>query len=322
MDERRLRYFVAVVEADGVTAAARRLHVAQPSLSQALQALERELGTPLFHRVGRRLRLSAAGEALLAPARQALSALDAARGAVAGVRALEAGTLHLAALATLAVEPMAGLVGRYRALHPGVQVRMREAETAEGLSALVADGSCELGAAHLTQPRAGLLARPLGRQELLLVLPPQASALAGSSARPLAARELARTPLVVGPVGTSTRNLLEQALAALGVAPRIAVETSAREAILALVLAGAGAALMPAPQAQEAERRGAIVRALSPAITRPIGLVHRDAPLSPAARAFLELVQAGTRSAQLSRGAASTRSKRTASELSTHTQPR
>src|SRR5579875_1265486 len=136
MDERRLRYFLAVVDAGGVTAAARRLHVAQPSLSQALRALERELGAALFHRAGRRLRLSAAGEGLLGPARQALAALEGTRAAVAGVAALEAGTLQIAALATLAVEPVAALVASLRARHPGVLVRMLVPETADGVSAL------------------------------------------------------------------------------------------------------------------------------------------------------------------------------------------
>jgi DNA-binding transcriptional LysR family regulator len=94
---------------------------------------------------------------------------------------------------------------------------------------------------------------------------------------------------VVSPPGTSTRSLLEQALAGMGVTPQIAVETAAREAITPLVLAGAGSALLPAPIAREAERRGAIVRRARPPITRSVGVVHRDAPLSPAARALLTL---------------------------------
>jgi DNA-binding transcriptional LysR family regulator len=81
--------------------------------------------------------------------------------------------------------------------------------------------------------------------------------------------------------------LLDQALEAVGVTPRIAVETAAREAIVPLVLSGAGAALLPAPLAREARRRGAVVRSSAPRIARRIGLVHRDGPLSAAARAFL-----------------------------------
>ena len=285
MDDRRLRYFLAVVDEGGITRAATRLRVAQPSLSQALRAFESELGVHLFDRVGRGVQLSAAGEALVGPARQILRSIDDARNAISGVVELRTGTIEIAALATLAVDPMATLIGRFRERHPGVQVRVLEPDSADGVRALVRDGACELGAAHLPLPGQQLTAHPLGEQELLFVLPPDAS----ESKRPLGARELAQTPLVVGPAGTSTRILLEQALAAVGVTPQIAVETAAREAIVPLVLAGAGAALLPAQLAHEAQRRGATVRNAQPQITRAVGLIHRQGPLSAAAHAFLGL---------------------------------
>lgn len=299
MDERRLRYFLAVVEEGGVTRAASRVHVAQPSLSQALRALERELGVELFVRSGRALRPTSAGEALVGPARQALRMLDAARAAVGEVAELAAGTLHVAALATLAVDPLSELVGRFRAAHPGVAVHIREPESAAAVSTLVRAGECELGLAHLPLPRESLRTVELGEQELLFVLPPARDASPQSSREvrartpaPLSAAALRAVPLVVSPPGTSTRILLEQALQAVGVTPAIAVETDAREAIVPLVLAGAGAALLPAPLAREAGRRGALVRGARPRIVRRIGLVHRDGPLSPAARAFLALTGA------------------------------
>jgi DNA-binding transcriptional LysR family regulator len=248
MDERRVRYFLTVVDEGSVTGAARRLRVAQPSLSQALRAFESELGVQLFRRVGRGLRLSTAGEALVGPARQIQRAIEEAHNAIAGVVELRTGTLDIAALATLAVDPMAGLIGQFRAEHPGVEVRVLEPESADHVTTLVREGACELGA-----------------------------------------RELARTPLVVSPPGTSTRLLLEQALAAVGITPQIAVQTAAREAIVPLVLAGAGAALLPAPLAGEAGRRGAMVRSARPRITRAVGLIHRSGPLSAAARAFLTI---------------------------------
>ncbi len=292
MDDRKLRYFLAVVDEGGVTRAAGRLHVAQPSLSQALRALEAELGAQLFHRVGRGVRLSAAGEALVGPARQILRATDEAHNAVSGVLELRTGVLEIAALATLAVDPMATLIGRFRDRHPGVEVRVLEPDSADAVRALVRDGECELGAAHLPLRGEQLTAHPLGEQELLFVFPPRS---APDGARPLGARELAQTPLVVSPPGTSTRILLEQALAAVGVTPQIAVQTAAREAIVPLVLAGAGAALLPAPLAEEALRRGAITRRARPAITRKVGLVHRSAPLSAAAREFLALATSDSR---------------------------
>ncbi len=306
MDERRLRSFLAVVNEGTVTRAAARLHVAQPSLSQTLQALERELGAALFHRAGRGLRLSSAGQALIGPAREVLAAMDAACAAVGEVSELLRGTLHLAALATLAVDPLAGLIGRFRRAHPGIVVRVHEPESTAVLSALVRDGTCELGLAPLPLRTQGLRTLALGEQELLFVLPPIGALPRDARARdaafdeplspaaydePLAAAALREIPLVVSPPGTSTRTLLEQALQAVGVSPRIAVETAAREAIVPLVLAGAGAALLPAPLAREAERRGAVARAARPRILRRIGLVYREDPLSPAARALLALVR-------------------------------
>jgi DNA-binding transcriptional LysR family regulator len=286
MDEKRLRYFLAVVEDESVTRAATRLYVAQPSLSQSLRALEEELGVELFHRVGRGLRLSAAGHALVGPAREVLSAIDAARGAVSEVAEVLAGTLEIAALATLAVDPLAALIGRFRREYPGVAVRVQEPPSTAGVGAVVREGTCELGLARLPLPRDDLRTRELGQQELLFVLAPDTS-LPGEGA--LAAATLRDIPLVVSPPGTSTRMLLEQALEAVGVTPRIAVEMDAREAIVPLVLAGAGAALLPAPLAHEAGRRGAVVRAARPRIVRRIGLVHRNGQLSPAARAFIAL---------------------------------
>jgi LysR family carnitine catabolism transcriptional activator len=299
---------LAVVEDGGVTRAAHRLHVAQPSLSQALRALERELGAELFQRVGRGLRLTAAGEALIGPARQALRVMDTARAAVGEVAELAAGTLQIAALATLAVDPLSALIGRFRRAHPGVVIRVREPESAAAVSTLVRAGECELGLAHLPLPQENLRTVALGEQELLFVLPPGSDppsrsrscrsddALHETSARKpqqvLALAALREVPLVVSPPGTSTRMLLEQALQAVEITPRIVVETEAREAIVPLVLAGAGAALLPATLAEEAARRGAIVRAARPRIVRRIGLVQRDGPLSPAARAFSALAAA------------------------------
>ena len=185
---------------------------------------------------------------------------------------------------------MATLIGRFRERHPGVQVQVLEPDSADGVSALVRDGACELGAAHLPVAGKQLIAHPLSEQELLFILPPHA--VPEGSGR-LGPRELARTPLVVSPPGTSTRMLLEQSLATVGVTPQVAVQTAAREAIIPLVLAGAGAALLPAPLAREAQRRGAAVRGARPAITRMVGLIHRQGPLSPAARAFLALSTEG-----------------------------
>ncbi len=283
MDLRRLRLFLAVVDEGGFTRAAESAFVSQPSVSQAVRELETELGTPLFHRVGRGVVLSAAGEALVGPARQALRDVEAARAAVEEVRGLESGHLDLCALPTLAVDPVAPLVGAFRTAHPGITVRLADAEGPPEVSVAVSSGDVEIGITVETTATEGLRAVGLGRQELVAVLPP-GSAL---PSRALTAVELARHPLVATPRGTSTRALLDDALAAAEVTVDFAVVTAQREAVMPLVVAGAGATLLPQPLADIAARLGAVVVPMRPRVTRAVVAVHRDGPLSPAAAAFL-----------------------------------
>ena len=113
MDLRRLTYFLAVVDHGGFTAGADEVDVSQPALSLAVKELERELEVALFDRVGRRVHLTAAGQALVGPARQALRDVETGRAAVAAVAGVRAGTLALASLPTLAADPLAELVGRF-----------------------------------------------------------------------------------------------------------------------------------------------------------------------------------------------------------------
>src|SRR2546430_16047504 len=124
MDLRRLRLFLAVVDHGGMTRAAEVEHVAQPSVSQAIRELETELGTPLFHRIGRRLVLTAAGEALVGPARQVVRDVDVAAPAVADVGDPARGVLDLVVLPTLAVDPPLAPVRALRRLPPHALVRL------------------------------------------------------------------------------------------------------------------------------------------------------------------------------------------------------
>jgi DNA-binding transcriptional LysR family regulator len=285
MELRQLRYVLAVVDHGGFTRAAAAEHVAQPSLSQAIRTLERELGVELFHRLGRRVRLTSAGEALVGPARQVLRDLATIDAVVADVRGLRGGRLDLVALPTLAVDPLAGLLGRFRHQHPRVSVRVAEPEDLSDLTSLVQHGHAELGLTELPSDQT-LEQQPIGSQEILAVRPPGTD---HGQARRLPVGALAGVPLVTTPPGTSTRQLVEHALARAGIRPEIAVEVGQREALLPLVLAGAGTSFLPRPLARQAARRGAVVQPLDPPIVRQIGLVHRPGPLAPAARALLAL---------------------------------
>src|ERR1700737_2135719 len=124
MELRQVEYAVGVVDWGSFTRAATALHVSQPSLSQGVSNLERELGLPLFHRLGRRVLLTDAGRAFIDPARRLLRDADVIRTTVAAIKGLGAGQLDLVALPTLAVDPLAHLVGQFRRRYPGVNVRL------------------------------------------------------------------------------------------------------------------------------------------------------------------------------------------------------
>ena len=286
MELRQVEYVVGVVDHGGFTRAARALHVTQPALSEGIARLEAELGVPLFHRVGRRAILSAAGAAFLEPARQLLRDRTVLTTTIAAVAGLEAGTLDLVALPTLAVDPLSSLVGAYRHAHPQIVVRIDQPEDTAAVATRVRSGQSEIGLAELPIDELGLVSEQLVEQELVVALPPS-SPLAGR--RRLTIRDLATVPLITTATGTSTRDLIDTAFAAENLSPTIAVESEQREAIVALVRAGAGASILPRPVADAARESGVIAVALSPPLRRSIGLVWRAGPVSPAAQAFIDV---------------------------------
>jgi len=285
MDLHQLEYVVAVADHGSFTRAAAAAQVAQPSLSQGIRQLERSLGIELFARVGRGVQITSAGELVVDAARRVLRDIADLTVVAAAANAAAVGRLDLVALPTLAVDPLAGLVGALRLRHPGITVHIREPEEAADIDQFVRSGRAELGLTDITSGGQGLVRIPLFRQELLAVSPPGTV----DDGATLSPADLAGLPLVVTPAGTSTRRILERALARVDAAPNVVVEISQREAILPLVLAGAGTALLPAPMAAEAAIRGAVVRALRPSVSRRVGLLHRRGHLSPAATAMIAL---------------------------------
>jgi DNA-binding transcriptional LysR family regulator len=314
MDIRRLTYFLAVVDEGGFTSAAKAVFVSQPALSLAIKELEHELGTELFERLGRRVLLTSAGEALVGPARQVLRDVETGRAAVEAVAGVRSGTLSLASLPTLAAHPMADLVGRFRRRYPDVAVDLSAPEDTADLVELLRTGQCELGIGEETGLPADLHTVGVEVQRLLVILPPGSPEPEGPlppgelrlgdlrlgelrlgelRLGDLRLGDLRETTMIATPLGTSSRRLLDEGFAAAGVAPRISVVTAQREAILPLVLAGAGASLVPEAMATMAVRLGAVAAVPRPAIERRIVVAARQGPLAPAAQGFLALLEEG-----------------------------
>jgi DNA-binding transcriptional LysR family regulator len=290
MDLRRLEYFLAVVQHGQVTSAASALRVAQPSLSQAIKALERDLGVQLFTREGRTLRPTRAGRALVEPARRVLGDLDTARAAVADVVELAAGWLDIATHDLLGRDPLVAAIAAFHELYAGIPVRVHSPRDEDELIRLLADGRCELGLAFLPVPEAGLTVRPLGTQEIWVVLPPGNGADADLPS-PMPVGALHDVAFVDSMRGfASPRGVIAAALREEKVLIRPVVRTRHRESILPMVMAGLGGAFTTSAYARDAARAGAAVRRLEPTVTCDFALVHRDATLSPAARAFVRIL--------------------------------
>jgi DNA-binding transcriptional LysR family regulator len=282
MERRHLEYFLAVVDHQGFTHAAHAHHIAQPSLSQAIRALERELGADLFVRRGRGIRLTAAGEALVGAARQTLRDFEAARAAVMSVAKLERGRLDIAAAAPMSIGPLVRLVSRFHDSHPGVSIRILDSPSTEVLD-LVRSGESELAITWAHARPEDLMVLELEPREVYLVLPP------GTVCEDEVI-SLARLKAFDLIVGSATKQGLIDRLDSFGVSPgRFVVETSHRESMLPFVLAGVGAALLPSEVAAQAAGLGAVVRRLEPPLRREAILVHRNGRLSAAARAFVDI---------------------------------
>ena len=286
MDRRQVEYFLAVARHGSFTGAAVELRVAQPSLSQAIRSLEREVDAALFHRLGRGIRLTPAGEALVGPAQHILRGFANATASVRQATGLIAGRLEIVALTTLTVDPLARLVGAFRRAYQGVEIRIADPEHASGVAELVRAGRVEIGLADFSVPSDGLRTAELAAQEIRVVLPPDTTI--DATAR-LSLTDVAALEMITTPAGTSTRSLLDSVLISAGAAPRVAVETPHRAAIVPLVLAGAGSTLLPEPMASDAARQGARVVGIDPPVLRRIRLLWRPGPLSATARAFIDL---------------------------------
>ncbi|CAM4177778.1 LysR family transcriptional regulator [Kibdelosporangium persicum] len=295
MDARQLEYFLAVVDHGGVNRAASALFLTQPSLSQAIRALERDLGQELFHRAGRRLVLTDAGRALVEPARDVIRGLAVARDSVSSVAGLVTGRVEIASMPSQAVEPLSGLIKAFTERHPGLKVTVRAAFTAPGVIEMVRTGVTELGLLGSSEHPAAAEVdlRPLKRQRFVVVAPK------GSFPRRkvLKRSDLDGRRVIVGQTGTGMRRLVDE-MRADGIALTAVVESEHRESILPLVLGGVGLAVVTESWAPLARQAGADVLDLEPPAYLNILLASRKAWLSPAADAFLRVIGAAYRSSR------------------------
>ena len=242
MELRQLRHFLALAEERSVTRAAKRELIVQSGLSNSLQALERELGTPLYIRGTRPVRLTAAGEAMVGPARRTLASAAQAEQAVHHTRDALTGTLRIGvSLSAQHLVPFASYLGEFTRDHPGIDLRLRYAPALEMIS-MVETGEldCVIGPAVSQVP--GLRLTRLAGEPLHLVCRADHH-LAGQAV--VTIRQLAGERFVEVPLGWSARLLSDAAFAGEGIPRRVVCDVGDWELFLELVSAGVGIGFAP-----------------------------------------------------------------------------
>jgi DNA-binding transcriptional LysR family regulator len=263
---RRLGYFVAVAEELSFTRAAQRLHMAQPPLSQQIALLEKEIGTPLFDRSRRTIRLTAAGAALLPEARRLLTDLDETVRMVRSVGDGTVGRLAVGFVPSAINGVLPDLLREFRATHPAVELTLREMAP-DALLRAVHERRLDVAVLYLPISEPDLAHRRLASEELLLALP-EAHPAAAEPAVALA--DVAGEPFVL-PERHDVPGL-HAAITALfdsaGVTPRIAQRgVWLIQTVLGLVAAGMGLAVVPS-SAKALDRKGVALRPLAEATQR------------------------------------------------------
>jgi DNA-binding transcriptional LysR family regulator len=291
MTLQQLRYFLEAADKGSFSAAAEALLMAQPSLSDQIRRLEAELGVALFTRAGRRLVLTEAGRMLRPHAERTLAAAEEAVESVKEVRTLKGGTVSFGTFGSAHHYLLGGLVQDFRRRYPDVRVRVVGQNSVEVADA-VRDGELEAALVALPIDDGGLEVRPSIREEIHYV-----SASPQRTAKPKTIEELATAPLILydvrwGSVDPMRRLLAERAQkAGVRIEPQIEVEYLTAALDLAARRLGDTIADPGVVVSRGYARRLTSVSFDPPLFDTFAFITRRNAHLSPATRAFMELAE-------------------------------
>ncbi|WP_033323243.1 LysR family transcriptional regulator [Streptomyces yerevanensis] len=314
IEARHLRVLRAVAATGSFSAAGRELGCTQPAVSQQMKALEASVGTPLLVRTGREMRLTQAGEALVRHAAGIIAGLTAAEEEVAAIAGLRAGRVRLVSFPSGSSTLVPTALAALRAAHPGTRVSLEEAEPPHSVE-MLREGDCDVALAFRYEERgetprnkdgggrragegAGaeewddLVVRPL-LSDRLVGLVPEGHRLA--RAESVAIGELADDPWIAG--CPRCRGQLVEVCESAGFTPRIDFATDDYPAVVSLVGAGLGVAVLPELAIESVRPKRARTVTVEPALRREIvALTLPDLAQVPAVAATLnELARAAAR---------------------------
>lgn len=256
MELRQLEYFVAVAEEANFTRAAERVHISQSGVSAQIKELERELGTKLFDRSARTVRLTGAGEAALEHARTALVAAQAVSEVVSETSRLLRGRLAVGMVVGCAITPFFEALASFHEAHPCVAIALREGSS-DHLIEELRGGRVDLALVGCAQrPPDDLVSHVIVSEGLAAIVPPEHEV---SRRRAVTLAQVAKYPIVCMPQGTGLRAVFDQACAARSIRPTIVVEATAADSIADLAARGLGVGILSTSLASGRQARLRVV---------------------------------------------------------------
>jgi DNA-binding transcriptional LysR family regulator len=236
---RQLQLFLALAEKGSITAAARACHVTQPTVSMQLKELADSVGMPLYQMQGRRLVLSAAGEALLDSARAMSDEWAVFEQKIANLKGLTQGRLRIAVVST-AKYFVPGMLGNFCARHPDIDIALQVLNR-DGVVARLRDNRDDLYIMSIP-PTEMALERQMFMPNPLVVIAPRTHRLAGK--RSITLERLASERFILREIGSGTRMACDAHFMQLGFRPGVRLELGSNEAIKQSVAAGLGLAVV------------------------------------------------------------------------------
>ena len=272
MNLNHLALFHAVALEGSVSRGADRLSISQPAVSRQLSEFERSLKTRLFDRLPRGVRLTPAGDLLFSYARR-LFALEAeAERSLQELHGLERGRLSLGASTTIGSYLLPGVLARFHARYPGIDVSLEIANTEE-IQRHILEGTLDMGLTEGFAEEENLESAVFMQDELVAILPVGHPL---SSSAGITLERLSQEPFVLRERGSGTRAVIERALAARSLSARPALALGSTEAIKRAVEAGAGVAIVSRLSVAAEERSG--VLSIHPiagvSLLRPLHRLH------------------------------------------------
>jgi DNA-binding transcriptional LysR family regulator len=272
----RLRAFSYVVELGSFSAAAERLELSQPAVSQQVRELEKNVGVRLIERIGRRAAPTAAGEELLGHARRIDANVGAAVDAMARHAKGTIGRIRIGSGATACIYFLPPILRALRSRFPALDIVVSTGNTSDILK-MIEDNSLDFGL--VTLPAGGRIfdVQPLLDDEFVAIAAPDAAALPER----VSPADLAGRHLVLSQSGANTRGLIDQWALRAGIALKPVMELDSVEAMKEIIGAGLGCGIVPRMALPPSNaRRQPVVRPLHPKLIRKLAIVmRRDKPL-------------------------------------------